>query len=171
MKLNKKMIALFAFAVQSVAMAQVNNKINPNPVTDFIKNGQIPKPVVGPYIKITGQWISSSGTVTSEPQEEKYKEYRYEWSGRIIGAINDEGKYRFRSDNGCEITGSALPFASDNMWSTESEMRGCPFRHMNQRLIGRIVIEGKTMTFRAEDNPFAMGRHISYEFKGYFGKI
>lgn len=168
--MKKQNIVALLIAIPVLVFAQSNQKVDLSPVTDFMRNNQAQKPTVTPFAKISGNWIAT-GSISSTPQDEKYKSYAYSWRGRIIGAINTEGKFRFRGDNGCELTGAAIPFASDNMWSTEAEVNGCPLRHMNQRMIGRIIAEGKTLTFRSEDPPFAMGRTIAYEFKGTFGRF
>lgn len=157
-------------ATSGTVLAQVTvPKNNLNGITDFMKNSQKPKPEIGPFKNIIGQWITN-GTITSTTTESAYRDYVYAWKGQILGAVNEEGKFRFRADNGCEIVGSAVPFASDTMWSIETETQNCPIKHLNQRMVGRISREGQTITLKVEDPPFAMGRHVAYELKGVFRK-
>jgi hypothetical protein len=133
---------------------------------DAIKANKAPKieykKPQDPFKIIVGNWYDNNATITSVSIDPNYERYNYSWKGQIIGRINEIGEYIFRAENGCEITGTSVPFASDSMWSIRSQTTKCPFSHLNHFMAGRIDKDGNILTLRLEDPPMAMGRKMAY---------
>jgi hypothetical protein len=182
MKTSRTRIALavIVLAAWSQANAQVDDTIREitsdftNFLKDALKASKAPeapyKKPKDPYKIIVGNWYDNNATITSTSHDPEYQNYNYTWKGQIIGRINEQGEYIFRAGNGCEITGTSTPFASDSMWSIATETTKCPFAHLNLAMAGRIAKDGDTLTLRVTDPPFVIGRKLAYTMNAIMRK-
>lgn len=132
-----------------------------NRIKSAIPVGKAPdvkiKPVE-PYKPIIGNWYDRNASIVNLNVDPSKQQQNYQWDGQIIGRITETGEYRFKANNGCEITGFATPFASHSMWYITTETTHCPFEYMNVPMAGRIFKDGNMLRLTLDDPPFAMGR-------------
>jgi len=147
------------------ALAQEDDGFDFSDITKFMKEATAPKKHPPPFAKIKGNWVDYHGLISTVADQPEYKNLNYKWTGQISGKIAEDGQYFFKAKNGCEISGKAIPYASDTMWSIQTKTENCPYDFLNHYMSGRISIENGVMTLRVEDPPLAMGRRVAYLFK------
>lgn len=174
MNLSNKRIAVAAIISISCAnaTAQLSDTIREltSDFTNFLKDALRSNKVSeleytrpkDPYKVIVGNWYDKNATITSTSTDPDSQRYNYSWNGQIIGQINERGEYIFRAENGCEITGKSIPFASATMWSISPRTTKCPFEQLNDVMAGRIDKDGDTITLRVDNPPIAMSRKLAY---------
>lgn len=167
--------AVFLLAVMHHANAEFDEDVREftsdvvNSIKNAVKAGKAPdvkfnKPS-NPYLPLVGNWFDRSATITSMSDDPARQKYNYQWSGQIIGRVTPLGEYIFRANNGCEITGVSMPFASNSMWSMTTTTRNCPFEYMNTTMAGRISKDGNVVTLTLQDPPLVMGRQQAFTLR------
>ena len=140
-----------------------------NSIKSAVKAGKAPDVKINkpsnPYLPIVGNWFDRSATITSMSEDPARQRYNYQWSGQIIGRVTPLGEYIFRANNGCEITGTSMPFASNSMWSMTTTTRNCPFEYMNTTMAGRISKDANVVTLTLQDPPLVMGRQQAFTLR------